>query len=451
MPDVSSDVHGPDVSTAEAVRRLSVAAPATDAPGADEGPLSLSRRRFLQAVAAGAAGALASGVPLPGFLGWDEHRAEAAPVGPDEGILVLVGMFGGNDGLRMVAPVGSRHYERLRPSVRLTAPDLLPLSSRYALAPELVGVKQMWDAGQVAIVHGTGYERPNLSHFTSMAYWMSARPNGVPSSGWIGRWLDGAPADVFRAATLSNSVPLHMIGAQNRGIAVPPWGPPDLGVRTGKAHQRAYAAFRSFADLPADASPWKRALATTLRDTMDVNARVGVAFPKSSPSPLTDEIGRKMVAAARLINADLGFRVLDMGWGDFDHHANETTSHPQRMRELDAALSTFFALLDPRFAGRVLVMTYSEFGRTPFDNASRGTDHGTSHPMLLIGPAVNGGFHGTHPRLKIIRSEWDRLEVTTDFRSVYATVLDGWLGGGSSDVLGGTIPTLPLLRSGPTA
>jgi uncharacterized protein (DUF1501 family) len=436
-----------DISTADALRRLS--SPPERFDDADD-PTGLSRRRFLQAVGAGLGGAMAGGLALPGVLGWDDHMADAAPVRADQGILVIMGMYGGNDGLRTVAPIGDPNYRRLRSSVYLSEDNGLPLGGGYALAPELTHVKSRWDAGEVAIVHGAGYANPNLSHFSSMAYWMSGRPNGVPSSGWIGRWLDASPADLFRSVTIGSSIPLHMMGVQRRSIAVPHWGV-DFGGRREPEHMRAYAAVKKMADQPAARGPWAKALAVNGSNTIDVAQRVAPIFANDVPG--VSDIARKMVVAARLINANLGFRVLDAGWGDFDHHSGQLTSHPDRMREFDEAVRLFFETLSATWRGRVTIMTFSEFGRTPFDNASDGTDHGTSAPMLLIGDRVAGGFHGEHPDLspRAISEEWDRMEHTVDFRRVYATVLDRWLGGGSSTVLGGNFAPLPLFEGGPRA
>jgi uncharacterized protein (DUF1501 family) len=434
-----------DISTADALRRLS-----SPPERLDDDPYGLSRRRFLQAVGAGLGGALAGGAALPGVLGWDDHMAHAAPVGANQGILVIMGMYGGNDGLRTVAPIGDPNYRRLRSSVYLTEETGLPLGDGYVLAPELTHVKSLWDAGQVAIVHGAGYANPNLSHFSSMAYWMSGRPNGVPSSGWIGRWLDESPADLFRSVTIGSSIPLHMSGVRRRSIAVPHWGI-DFGGRREPEHMRAYGAVKKMANQPAARGPWARAWGANGSNTIDVAQRVAPIF--STDVPDASEIAQKMVVAARLINANLGFRVLDAGWGDFDHHSGQLTSHPDRMREFDEAIRLFFQTLSAAWRGRVTIMTFSEFGRTPFDNASDGTDHGTSAPMLLIGDRVAGGFHGEHPDLspRSISEEWDRMEHTVDFRQVYATVLDRWLGGGSSTVLGGNIASLPLFEGGPRA
>ncbi len=368
-------------------------------------------------------------------------------MGANDGILLVVGMYGGNDGLRMVAPVGDSNYRRLRSSVFVTPEEGLGIGQGFALAPELTTVKSMWDAGQVAIVHGSGYANPNLSHFTSMAYWMSGRTVGAPSSGWVGRWLDTSPADLFRSATIGHSVPLHMIGERRRSIAVPEWGVP-FGGETSADHRRAYRALSTYGTNQTGRGPWAKALGQGVADTLSVASVVSPVFDTDITAD--SDIARKLVVAARLINANLGFRVLDAGWGDFDHHSGQLESHPARMREFDEAIRLFYAALSPTWRNRVTIMTFSEFGRTPFDNASDGTDHGTCHPVMVLGHRVNGGHLGEPSNLASIVEDWDRLEPTTDFRRTYATVIDQWLAGDSATVLGSTYTHHPLFVGGPT-
>ena len=151
---------------------------------------------------------------------------------------------------------------------------------------------------------------------------------------------------------------------------------------------------------------------------------------------------------ARLVNANLGFRVLTAGFGDFDSHAGQPSQHSQRMTELNAAVARFFELLSPSFATRVTVMTFSEFGRTSWDNDGNGTDHGTSAPHFVFGENVKGGRYGQRPSMAGLR-RWDRMAHHVDFRSYYGSLIDGWLGGGSSDVLGGNFENLGLFSRGP--
>ena len=156
----------------------------------------------------------------------------------------------------------------------------------------------------------------------------------------------------------------------------------------------------------------------------------------------------RLDVAARLINANLGFRVMTAGYGDFDSHAGQPSQHPVRMQELNAAVKRFFEVLDPAWKTRVTVMTFSEFGRTPWSNDGAGTDHGSSAPHLVFGHNVKGGMYGRQPKMGGL-NRWERMGHHVDFRSYYASLIDGWLGGGSSDVLGGNFENLGLFRRGP--
>jgi uncharacterized protein (DUF1501 family) len=431
-----------DIETADALALLS-AAPSG----------SLTRRRFLQLVGLGAGAGLTGGAlvealagSVPGLGALDES-AFAAPVGAHEGILVVIGMYGGNDGLNTVVPIGDSNYYAQHGSLALQPAQTLPLSPSFGLHPALPELHRWWNAGQLAIVHGVGYPNPDLSHFNSMAIWMSGIRTGVPSSGWLGRWLDGqlSAADLYRAASIGTSVPLHLIGAEpwSRATAISP-GKPAFGGGTSAADQRLYGALRAVA-APGGVGPWRDAVAGALRDQLDVAARLQPILPSTPPA---GRLVAKLDAAARLINADLGFRVLEAGWGDFDSHANQPTMHPARMSELNAALQQFFAVLDPRWASRVAVMTFSEFGRTSYENDSDGTDHGTASCAFVLGANVRGGMYGSAPTLAGLK-RWDRMAHTVDFRSYYASLLDGWLGGGSTQVLGATYEDLHLFARGP--
>ena len=216
----------PDISTADALRLLTV--PAID--DLDD-PKGMDRRRFLQMMGYGVgAGALMGGLGetfgadfLPGQL---SEAWAGTPVGPNEGILVLLGQFGGSDGLNIVVPYTNSLYYQQHGDIAIPAGSVLPLSAQVGLHPNLAYLKSLYDAGQVAVMQGVGYPNPDLSHFTSMALWMYGRAgNGVPNSGWVGRWLDGLNGDdPFRAATVGQGLPLHLIGVNKRGIAIPQWG-----------------------------------------------------------------------------------------------------------------------------------------------------------------------------------------------------------------------------------
>lgn len=401
----------------------------------DDGPEGWTRRRFLSAIAYGVGGGLLAGsladLAAPGALPGHGGSATAAR---SPGILVVILMYGGNDGFNTVVPVGDPTYYDQRGDLAVSPEVALPLDATFGLNPALPTLKAQWDAGRLAIVHGVGYPNPDLSHFTSMATWMSGRVGAPPSTGWLGRWLDLQPGgdDLLTAATIGTSVPLHLIGAQRRGSAVPPWGV-EFGAGVEPADVRLYEGLRALSAQSAGRGPWHDLLASTVRRQLDLAGTIAPLFESELPE---GEIVRKLVLAARLVNAGLGLRIVDVGWGDFDSHANQPWMHTERMRELDQGIAQFYSTLDPAWHDRVTIMTMSEFGRTPYSNDSAGTDHGTANCHFLLGSRVVGGMYGQHPTL-VGLERWERPVHTVDYRTYLATVLDGVLGGGASEVLGG--------------
>jgi uncharacterized protein (DUF1501 family) len=428
-----------DHSTAEALALLS---------RGDDDPSGIDRRQFLKLVGMGVAAGSILGAPGAALLGGiDPDRAWAAnPIGPTDGILVLVGMNGGLDNLNTVVPYSDGRYYDYRRGVSIAPGQVLPLDGQLGLHPRLPYLKALYDLGMVAVVQGVGNPVPDFSHFSSMATWMSARPGGVQTSGWIGRWLDGLgeSPDVFRAANVGTTLPLHLVGDSRRGTVVPEWGM-QFGSGVDPNETRLYNAFRSTGSAAAGRGELHDRFAHLHKGHVDLAADARSVFARPLPSgPLV----KKMNVAARLINANIGFRVLDCNYTDFDSHSGLPGSLNNLLGEFDAALSTFYAELAPEYRSRVVIMTYSEFGRTPWGNASAGTDHGSSNNMFVIGDGVQGGLYGQQPSLANL-NRWDRLEVPLDFRSLYASMLDGWLGGGSRTVLGGTFPDLGLFKIAP--
>ncbi len=441
--DRASDPHD---STAAAYRRLSVAEPST--------AFTVSRRRFLQGLATIGAGT-AAGALTPA---WAREAFAAAPIGPNDGVLVVLMMGGGNDGLNTVAPYASGAYHDARGDLALSADEVLPLDGRIGLHPRLGYLKSLYDAGQVAVVQGVGLTSGyDLSHFVSMATWMRAwwgagaapvGPGGQPT-GWLGRWLDAFGRsngiDPLHAVHIGSSIPLHLVGATRKASALGTRAP--FGTASEAWEQRNFAAVRSFAAAPTGLGPLGDAVTTMQRDLLDLAATAapvyGTELPRSRLVP-------QLTLAARLVNANLGLRVLSIGWGDFDSHNGQLAMHGDRMAELDAALAAFFAELDPTFASRVTLMTFSEFGRTLRVNGSNGTDHGTASVQLLIGRQVRGGVHGEAPDLRRLDDQ-DQLTSTTDVSGVFATVVSRWLGGDPVEILGRDQPQLELFRAAPGA
>ena len=440
----------PDISTADALRLLTI--PAVDHP---DDPLGMDRRRFLQMMGWGVgAGALMGGLGETIGADWLPGRLREAfattPVGPNEGILVLLGQFGGSDGLNVVVPYENGLYYQQHGDIAIPASQALHLNSQVGLHPNLPYLKSLYDAGQVAVMQGVGYPNPDLSHFTSMALWMYGRAgNGVPNSGWVGRWLDGLSGDdPFRAATVGQGLPLHLIGVNKRGIAIPQWGVGFGGDPDDQQHRQQqwmYAGMRNFASASAGRGQWHDSIASTVKGVIDVGQQVAPVFVEDLPE---NNFAKKMTVAARLINANLGMRVIDTGQDGYDNHSSEPQELDQLLTDFDNALQLFFATLLPEYRSRVTIMTYSEFGRTSWSNDSSGTDHGTANNQFIIGPSVRGGLYGAQPSLVGLR-QWDRMPFNVDFRSLYATVLDRWLGGGASTVLGANYEQFDVFRNPP--
>ena len=435
----------PDITAREAFAHLSVR---------DDPRSQIGRRRFLQLVGMGVgAGALLDGGGLLDRLVTDGERQAwaAAPLPANQGVLVLIGMYGGNDGLNTVVPYSNPKYTAYRSNIAIATNQLLTLNAEVGLHPNLGYLKTLWDQQKLAVVQGVGYPNPNLSHFDAMATWMYGRadtPVGPPGSGWIGRWLDGLGSnpDLLTAAVIGSDLPLHMVGLGRQAVCVPDWGFA-FGGGTHAHDQRMYTAVRAYAASPAGRGPWFDSFAGTERSQLDVTAAVSPVFQPALP---TGVLSKKLTIAARLINAGIGLRVIDASIDNFDTHSDELSDHGARMSQLSNGIQSFYAALDPALSSRVTIMTFSEFGRTPWSNGSGGTDHGTANNHFVIGGNVNGGLFGHQPSLVAADGsdldQWDRLDFNVDFRSMYATVLDGVLGGDAATVLGGSFSKLELFR-----
>ena len=404
----------------------------------DRSPLGLSRRRFLQAsMAVGGAATL-----LPGWM--QDIFANATPIGATEGIVVLVMMGGGVDGLNMVPPIGDSAYYAKRSTLAVPAASALNIGNGLGLHPNLGNVKQYWDNGKAAIVQGVGVPtNPDLSHFTSMANWMmaSTNPNGT---GWVGRYLDSIGGDSLKAVSLDTNVPLHLIGNTARGIGLPDDINGAMGVdQTHDYDLREYQGIRNFASAPTGLGVLADQLALVGQKTIDLGSQIAGAYVGPQPD---NYFAKKMALAARLINLNLGVRVINVEQGDFDHHHAEQNPFNDRMAELNAGLGSFFANLSTTYLNRVTVVTFSEFGRRPNQNDSGGTDHGTANNLLVIGNRVKGGLYGVRPSLTQLDGD-NNLIANVPYQSVYASILESWLHTDSAAILGTQYANLNLFES----
>jgi uncharacterized protein (DUF1501 family) len=434
-------VLDPDISTEDALHLLS--APDVDDDAA--GPGGWTRRRFLHAVGLGLVGGAALAT-IDDVLG-GVPDAWAAPLGATDGVLVVVTLYGGVDGLNVVVPYTDGAYQTARGGVAVPTAQVLQINGEVGLHPALATVRARYGAGQVAIVQGVGYSSPDLSHFTSMGIWMTGAHSAGGGTGWLGRWLDGLSGTkaALAAASIDPTVPLHVQGAVHRAVGIPTGG--DMfGAGTTATEKRMFSTLSSMSAASAFRGDLFDAYTSTLTAQLDLGAKVGAAGLNTS---LTGgEATKKLTFAARLLNADLGLRVLDVGVNGYDTHENQATALQARLADLDAGLAAFQSTLSPALRDRVTIVVLSEFGRTVKANASAGTDHGTTNPMFVIGDRVRGGLYGQRPSLTSLDRN-GRMISSVDFRSVYGSVIDGWMGGGGSTIVKGSFERLDLFTGGP--
>jgi uncharacterized protein (DUF1501 family) len=395
---------------------------------------TVTRRRFLTLSGVTAAGALGFGATR---VNWSDlmAAAEQNPLAPNAGVLVVVTLYGGNDGLNTVIPAADSAYQDARPELAYKPEEVLDLGEGLGLNPGMKGLKSLWDGKKLAIVRGVGYPNPDHSHFRSMAIWQTASPETSVPTGWLGRWLDATGDDPLRAISVEPVLPPLLAGEQTAAASLPVGGVKLPAGKLGTAYQALGA--------PQPGEDYWQAKAA--KSIADLHTAVRVLGGAAHPGPTaadqprgaqrgngTPTGGQSALVAqfdlvAGLIEAGVPARAYSVSLGGFDTHADERGTQQRLLTELDGALTPFVQRLEKTDRGRqAVVMVYSEFGRRVQANASQGTDHGTAGPMFVLGNGVNGGFHGTEPSLTDLAG--GDLRETTDFRDVYATLLQKVLG-----------------------
>jgi uncharacterized protein (DUF1501 family) len=390
----------------------------------------------------GGSSLLALSPTIPGFLA---RTARAAGPAKDGRALVVIQLDGGNDGINTVVPFADEGYERHRKALRIAKKDVLKIDDRVGLHPAMRGAAKLLETGRLAVVPGVGYPNPNRSHFESMAIWQSARLDVEERDGpgWIGRGLDGgANAADSPASSLfvgAGSVPVALRGRRSiaaslerfEDLTLDPAARPAREV-TSAATGDDLAAFVRRSTLDAYASSDRLDALAHSRDG-------GSAYPQTG-------LGNRLKMVARLLKGGHPARVYYTAQSGYDTHAGQGSTHYSLLDELSDALLAFFDdLAGAKLADRVVMMAFSEFGRRVAENGSAGTDHGTAGPVLLAGPNVRPGLAGSYPSLTDLDA--GDLKMTVDFRRVYATLIERWLGLSGRSALGATFEPLPLLKA----
>jgi uncharacterized protein (DUF1501 family) len=426
-------------------------------------PFMPSRRQFLKYGAGSALGIglAASGIPL--FRGFGSAVGAAPfsvpnltpgagiPANPEDRTLVVLQLGGGNDGLNMLVPHTDPMYQQLRPTLGQKVSDVLPISATLALHPGLKPLVDIFNKGQLAVVEGVEYPTPNFSHFRGTEIWMTADDKNVGSLGWIGHALDhlsNHPALV--AASLGVTTPRALVGMQPTDIALGGALKDFVYKPVGKIDPGAVTAIYDYMNSVTSADSKYDKLITAshsiAQDAMAGVAKVAVGYTPAVAYPKT-QLGAGLQTVAQMIHGGVGARVLYLATGGFDTHSNERETHDRLMQYLGDGLGAFWQDINAHgHADNVALMTFSEFGRRPAENASHGTDHGSAAPMFVMGGSVKGGIYGDTPNLTDLDN--GNLKVQQDFRQVYAAMLQNWLGFDPTDVLpGGPYQALPLFNS----
>lgn len=374
-------------------------------------------------------------------------------------VLVLIQLSGGNDGLNTIVPYGDDRYYGLRPNLSLAASEVLPLSDHLGAHPALAPLDALYGDGYMGIVTNVGYPDPNLSHFRSTDIWLSASDSDVEEpTGWVGRYLDDVwpdaeapPPESPLAVQLGVNAPMLFQGAdQHLGMALQNLDLFERLAAGGELYPTAdvpdalYGQEMAFVRSIANDS-FQYAGAVQAASEAGANS---VAYPGGG-----NQLAGNLAVIARLIKGNLGTRIYHTALGGFDTHANQAGQHTRLLGYLAEAVAAFQTDLGPDWRERVLVMTFSEFGRRPYENGSRGTDHGTAAPLFLFGGGVRGGLHGRAPALDeaALAAQGGNLTHDVDFRAVYATVLRDWFdldAATTAALLGHAFEPLPLLQTG---
>ncbi len=408
--------------------------------------MTLSRRDFLHSAAVFSAMGLA-----PRFLAHaaEEAGRQAIAGFDDDRVLVVVQLGGGNDGLNTVVPWSDDAYYRARPNLGLQKEQLVKVNDDLALNAGLTDLMRLYDDGKTAIIQGVGYPNPDRSHFRSMEIWHTAsNANEFLGDGWIGRYFDNTCSGTARPQVgLAVDAERPQAFTGTRGFGVSTMDPTRFGWEPGDGADTE-DAFTRLNQVGVAANNTVDFLRHTTANAVRSSHEVRRAADKGGVAGMKrgarNSVGQQLGMVAGLIRGDLSTRVYYVSASGFDTHAGQLAAHDRLLTGFAESIHDFQRQLEKDgTADRVTTMVFSEFGRRVAENASGGTDHGTAAPMFLIGKHVQGGLYGTPPSLTDL--DQGDLKHTTDFRAVYATVLQDWFAANPETLLGGSYDTLPLL------
>ena len=393
--------------------------------------MPISRRDFLLK----SAGFVSVSAMAPRWAVQDVPNFEASLAAEAAGrTLVVLELMGGNDGLNTVVPYADSKYPQLRSRIGIPVGSVLQLDSKLGLNPVMADMMSLWNANRLAILENVGYPNSSLSHFSSRDIWHTADPTLAQRRGWLGRWADEVLAgdpNPLKCAAISQTLPKTLLADK---VQVPSF----VNIAT--------YSYLTDGKYPGDRTNQMNAFLAEssaeyeIPNTVDTLGQIGEDAVSSSTILQTvsqgyvamgaypaGSLAQGLLLCAQIINANLGARILYVTYGGFDNHAGEDKDHDPLLQNVSSSIKAFIDDLDGHGKSHdVLLMTWSEFGRRAQDNASNGTDHGTSAPHFVVGDAVIRGVYGSSPNLTNLDANGN-LAIENDFRSYYGTILSDWL------------------------
>ncbi len=366
-------------------------------------------------------------------------------------VLVVLQLTGGNDYVNTVIPYTDPLYRDNRPAVGIAEEQIIKLDDEFGLHPSMGPIKELWDLGKVAIIHGIGYANSVRSHFRAMDVWHTCEPDKVATEGWLGRGvqeMDPGKENVLTAVNFGNGIPraLAMPGVPVASVS-------DLatyGILTSLEDDQRVVALERFERMYAP-SMGSRYVREYISQT-GLDALKGADILRTAPDKYSSmveygasPIGAKMRDIAQVHLAEFGTRVFYTQHASFDTHGGQLSTHAQLWKDVSGAVADFYEdLKEHDAADNVVVFMFSEFGRRVHDNGS-GTDHGSGGVAFAIGDSVIGGHHSEYPSRKPGDLQFGDLVPNIDFRGVYSNILEDWLGLDAKPIVDGSFEKLDFI------
>jgi len=408
-------------------------------------PINIGRRLLLRQIAQ-SVGRVPSLNPLsfgPKIVDMASALSPEQAEGMKNRTLVVVQLSGGNDGINTLVPYSQQAYYNARPTLALNKGDLLQLNGDVALHPSMTALQSLYNSNKVGVVQGVGYPNPNRSHYESMTIWQTASPDESMQTGWLGRYLDGASSvdNSINAVNLDSLLSPAVIGQTERAMAIENLQSFKIAPLTKQGKSEDETTLRALDAIQCSSCQEYNNLVTAMMESgldamtaSDIVQQAASNYQTSINYPKND-FSNRLKLAAQIVSSTLKPTIVYLQIGGFDTHASQKNTQANLLKTVSDSIAAFYQDMDSKGkADDTLIMTFSEFGRRVKENGSQGTDHGTAEPMFLVGGRVSGGLYGTYPDLSNLDGNGDLIH-TVDFRQVYASVLQDWLGVDPTPVL----------------